>query len=265
VTGVTNNYPARAQLEALAGGTVNLPALQTINTGSVILESDGTGSVLDVAALTSFAESRSWTDSALQASNGGTVQASSLASLSSVNLTVAGAGEGLTLGSLTSYASGQITVSGGAMLTLPAPTHFTAPGITATLGGGSSLAIGSGNRIPLPTSGTGVVINVPPLPQGMTLNLNPTGTFAGGTTFNVSAGAIVDIQSGTYTGGAVFNVAQGATLDTTGGQTVTYSGLLTGSGSGTVSLSSGSLVIGIGGATINFPGNQFQWTGGGIN
>jgi hypothetical protein len=71
VTGVTTFCPSQVQFEALSGGTVSVPALQTINTGSVILESDGSGSVLDVAALTSFTEPNSWTYSVLQASNGG--------------------------------------------------------------------------------------------------------------------------------------------------------------------------------------------------
>ncbi len=52
---------------------MTLSALHTINTGTVVLESDGTGSVLNVAALTGFAEANGWTYSTLQASNGGTV------------------------------------------------------------------------------------------------------------------------------------------------------------------------------------------------
>ena len=75
--------------------------------------------------------------------------------------------------------------------------------------------------------------------------MNPNGTFSGGTTFNVDSGATVNIQSGTYTGGVTFNVGQGATVDLTGGQTVTYSGTLTGSGAGTVQLSSGTVVVGL--------------------
>ncbi len=77
VTEGSSSYPAQTQFEALAGGTVTLSALQTINTGTVVLESDGTGSVLNVAALTSFAEANGWTYSTLQASNGGTVDDSS--------------------------------------------------------------------------------------------------------------------------------------------------------------------------------------------
>jgi YD repeat-containing protein len=57
-------------------------------------------------------------------------------------------------------------------------------------------------------------------------------------------------------------VAQDAVLDLTGGQTVTYAGTFTGSGQGTVVLAGGTLNVGLGGATFNFPGAMFQWTGG---
>ena len=123
---------------------MNLPALKTINTGTVILESDGTGSVLNVAALTSFTETGGWTYSTLQASNGGTVDDGSLASLSNVNLNVAGTGENVTLGSLTSFGSGNITVSGGATLSLPGVTSYTGNATTTTLeatGTGSTLTL----------------------------------------------------------------------------------------------------------------------------
>ena len=265
VTEGANNYAAQTQFEALAGGTVTLSALKTINTGTVVLESDGTGSVLNVAALTSFMETNGWTGSTLQASNGGTVNGGGLASSSSVNVVVAGTGESLTLGGLESFDSGNFTVSGGAELTLPPPTSFTAAGSTMNVSGsGSSVAIGIGILDPPPGSGADVTINVPQFPQGMTLNLDPNGTFSGVTTFNVGAGAVVNIQGGTYTGGTTYNVGQGATVDLTGGQTVTYSGTLTGSGSGTVQFSSGTLTVGVGGLSLNFGGNLFQWTGGGL-
>ena len=90
-----------------------LPALKTINTGTVVLESDGTGSTLNVAALTNFTETGGYTFSTLQASNGGTVNDSSLASLANVNLNIAGPGENINLPGLTSFTTGNITVSGG--------------------------------------------------------------------------------------------------------------------------------------------------------
>ena len=48
--------------------------------------------MLNVSALTGFTEANGWTTSTLQASNSGTVEDSSLASLSNVDLNVAGPG-----------------------------------------------------------------------------------------------------------------------------------------------------------------------------
>jgi uncharacterized membrane protein len=70
---------------------------------------------------------------------------------------------------------------------------------------------------------------------------------------------------GTSTGGT-FIVGTNATLDLTGNRIGnTFTGTYTASGGGTVSLSSGVLNIGGGGATFNFPAGMFQWTGGVIN
>ena len=88
VTEGASNYPAQTQFEALAGGTVTLSALQTINTGTVILESDGAGSILNVGALTSFAEDKRLDRldvASLQRRHG---QRQRPGSLSNVNLTI---------------------------------------------------------------------------------------------------------------------------------------------------------------------------------
>jgi RHS repeat-associated protein len=292
VTEGFSSYPAFTEFEALDGGAVTLPALQSIDTGTVTLEADGTGSVLSVPALTSVTETGGYSYSTFQASNGGTVNAGALSSLSAVNLNSIGTGESFALPGLTSLTNSVIAVSGGATLTLPPATAFTAPNSTVTVSGiGSSLAIGTGVLNWVPSSGTGVVITIPALPQGLTLDLDPTGTFSSGTTINVGATATVDIDSGTYTagttlnvdagatvtieggtytGGVAFNVGQGAVVDLTGGNTVTYGGTLTGSGAGTVQLSGGTFYPAAGsgggpggaGVTLNFPGSMFQWTGG---
>ena len=57
----------------------------------------------------------------------------SLASLANVNFNVAGPGETITLASLTSYVSANITVSSGGVLTLPGITSYTG-NTTTTLG-----------------------------------------------------------------------------------------------------------------------------------
>ena len=128
LTQSANNYQAQTQIEALAGGTVTVSALKTINTGTVILEADGASSVLNVSALTGFTEANGWTTSTLQASNSGTVEDSSLASLSNVNLNVAGPGENLTLTPLTSFASGQYHRQRRGKLSLPGITGYTGNG-----------------------------------------------------------------------------------------------------------------------------------------
>jgi hypothetical protein len=112
VTEGFNDYPAWTQFEALAGGTVTLSALKTISTGTVILEGDGTDSTLNVGALTSIAETGGQTYSTLQASNGGTVDDGNLASLSNVNLTVAGTAT-VSTAQIGSYNGGTITINGG--------------------------------------------------------------------------------------------------------------------------------------------------------
>ena len=95
----------------------------------------------------------------------------------------------------------------------------------------------------------------------------------------VTTVATIEVQTGTIelrpTGGAnkggIFEVAPGATLDLTGGTSVSYTGGYTGlppvpsGGYGTISLNSGTLEVGSGGASFNFPGTMFQWTGGSIN
>ena len=86
-------------------------------------------------------------------------------------------------------------------------------------------------------------------------------------TINVQTGTIsLDSAGGTNTGGSPLPVASGKpTPDLTGGATVDDIGSFTGSGAGTISLQGGTLAIGSGGATFNFPGPRFQWTGGIIN
>ena len=90
-------------------------------------------------------------------------------------------------------------------------------------------------------------------------------TFINSAAIDVQTGTLaLAATSGTSTGGT-FDVAQGATLDLTGGNTVTYAGSYSGSGGGTIALSSGQVNIGTAGATFNFPSGMFQWTGGTIN
>jgi hypothetical protein len=94
------------------------------------------------------------------------------------------------------------------------------------------------------------------------LNLNFSNQ---GGTINVASGTIeVDSVGGSSTGGS-FTVATGAVLDLTGGQSISYSGSYTGTGTGTIALDAGTLDVATGGATFNFAAGLFQWSGGAID
>ena len=115
LTGLTvaSNYATYLNVEAVAGGTVNLPALATINTGPLALISNGTSSVLNVSALTAFSlASGSWEPSLLQATSGGTIQDAALTSLAGVNLPLDGVST-VSVNQITSYTGGSLTLSAG--------------------------------------------------------------------------------------------------------------------------------------------------------
>jgi autotransporter-associated beta strand protein len=180
---VAPNYGTLANIEALAGGNVSLPALAQINTGTVQLISDGASSVLNVSALTAFSTTPgSWTYSLLQASNSGKIQDTGLTSLIAVSL-VLSTGSSFTLGSLTDLDNSNVTVEGGASLSLPAVTSYTHnyTGFTVTLE-----ATGAGSTLTLPMlSGLTVAPN-----YGTVANIE---ALAGG---NVNLPALTSIGTG---------------------------------------------------------------------
>ena len=157
LSGDTTQYSSLVQVQALAGGDVELPKLTTISGGPVTLESDGTHSKLNVSALTSFTENNvnQRYYSGLQVTNQATVLDSVLATMTEVNLTLDGTGTE-SLNQITTLTAGTVTmsggtavfggltdanassflVSGGASLTLPALTSYAGPiNLTATLRG----------------------------------------------------------------------------------------------------------------------------------
>ena len=275
-----NGSPSFIHVTATSQGDVELSALQGA-TGAVALNADGSGSTIALANLSDMNDS----GMSLTLTNHGDLLVPKLTSLTgalsvsvdaseNLNLPLLGSIPGtlaltsgtLALPGLTDADSGELSVSGGATLVLPGVSAFTAAGTNLAISGtGSSVQIGSEILNPLPSGGTALTINVPSLPQGMTLSLNANATFTGGTTFNIGAGAILNLSNGTFTGGATFNVGQGATVNLAGGGSTADSGDFTGSGAGTVALSGGVLAIGIGGVTLDFPAGMFQWTGGLIN
>jgi hypothetical protein len=287
-----------------AGSTINLASLTSWSGGSLSVTSQGTVEAADLTTLNDVAVTLDPT-ATLPAAQWTTLSNSNLTfaagSYSFAGLTdfdgsiiVAQSGVSVTFPEVASYQSATesktITVEAsgsGSLLSFPALTSIadTGLGSTATfeaLSGGdvelpmlasvsSSVILtavsGSldldGATVTMPPPGTGSVINVPAVAPALPFSLGTTGTRTGAT-FNIASGDVVSLRSGTFAGGT-FNVAPGATLDLTGGQSVNYSGTLTGSGGGTLALAAGTVVVGLGGLSLNFPGNMFQWTGGSMN
>ena len=79
---------------------------------------------------------------------------------------------------------------------------------------------------------------------------------------DVSAGVLSVASDGSVLTGGTFNVAAGAILNLTGGRTVNYTGVFTGSGDGTIAVSSGDLEVTSAGSTFDFPAPLFKWSGG---
>jgi hypothetical protein len=111
---------------------------------------------------------------------------------------------------------------------------------------------------------------------GMLEKTGGTGQFEIDCIFNNTGGTIdsesglltLNGEDGTINGGALDAGVSGSTtaiLDLYGQSSESYSGTITGSGSGTVALRSGTLTIGAAGATFDFPGKLFQWSYGTID
>ena len=278
----SSSYQAQAQFEALAGGTVTLSALKTINTGTVVLEANGASSVLNVSSLTGFTEANGWTTSTLQASNSGTVEDSSLASLSSVDLNVAGPGENLTLTPLTSFTSGNITVSGGGKLSLPGITGYTGNGSTSALeatGTGSALTLAKFTGVTEGANGYRAQVEFEALAGG-TVTLSALKSINTGTVILKADGASSVLNISALTGFTEANGWTTSTLQATNGGTVDDGALtgmsgvnLTTDGTSTIataqltSYASGSIAIDGGSPSFagltSFSGSNITVSGGG--
>jgi len=287
-----------SSLSALGGAGLALPGLKSYLSAGTTFQADGSGSVLDVSALSTLTQTAGWSIDAthggklelngltnvasvqgkiiIDDTNGSTLLDPNVTTLTGVSATLDGSdtqvasawttftgslaltGGSVTLPSLTDAGLSSLQLSGGAMLSLPMLVQGNLP-----LSSGESVTI-RGTLVSDPAAGvSGATINVPQM-QGFTLTLLNTGALTG-TTFNVSPGTTVVLGGGTYSGSTTFNVGAGATVDLTGGYTDTYGGTLTGSGGGTVQLSGGNVILALGGLTLNFPASTFQWTGGNFN
>ncbi|MGO9921995.1 MAG: carboxypeptidase regulatory-like domain-containing protein [Isosphaeraceae bacterium] len=167
--------------------------------------------------------------------------------------------------------------SGITLSTLSAPGDMVNKGEVDQTGTGN-LAIPSGTfdnqaGATYDFSGTGGVTGAGAFSDEGTIEMTGSGV----ATISVSSalnGGTIDVDSGTlsiqstnctWTGGTL-SAATGATLQLApaagGPNGITLTGTYSGSGGGTVELTSGALDIGSGGATLDFPQGLFQWQGG---
>jgi hypothetical protein len=179
-------------------------------------------------------------------------------------------------GPTTVAAGGTLNITGGSRKDFNG-ANFTNNGVVTWMGTGD---IHAGNGAVLNNNNTWTIQNNQQLVNdyGNPVTFTNTGTLrksGSGATLDTAIqlifnnnGGTIDVQSGnlflpggTSTGGA-YNVAAGSFLDLTSGQTQNISGTFTGAGNGTVRLSGGTLNVLAAGATLNFPGALFQWTGG---
>ena len=297
ITADTTNLGSLTEVEAVSGGDVELPALSNVSGGPVLFESYGTGSELNIATLASIVGPSGQNNvTSLQVSSGGSLLASSLSSVSGVDLAIetSGASSQVSLPKLATIADAAVgtialeALSGGELelvslqqITGPAQVESDGTGSlldipdlsgisvsdALTIGTGGSIHIG-GLNVTLPVPGTGVTVNIPTLPVGVPIDLFFVGAYAA-PTFNVAAGDIISITSGDFNGGMTFNVAQGATVNVGGGASgsgqLVVSGALSGSGAGTVQFVGGQEVgldVGLGGLTLDFSGTMFNWVSG---
>jgi hypothetical protein len=125
-------------------------------------------------------------------------------------------------------------------------------GLTNLYGPGSTLNLRSGGTL-TKSAGMGLFL------------LKDMMFYATNTTFTVNSGTLDLPAYSRLFGGGTFVVSSGAVLDLARDtpNATHLQGVFSGTGTGTVRLANGGwLYGGSGGATLNLPGNMFQWTGG---
>jgi hypothetical protein len=272
LTGHTYNLTALTDIDNSSlyvqnGASLALPNLVSYSeTYYTTFEATGASSMLNLSALSMLGTvSNNWIVEALA---GGTVDLSGLPAIDEPNANLVFSADGT-----------------NSVLKLPNVATFSGnAGTSMTVSNNADINTVAGT-LTIPQTASGVTLTVPALPWTVSFVTNGTlsggpifnisaghaislggGAFTGGTVFNVGAGATVNVTSGTFTGGVTFNVGAGANVDLTSNGSLTYSGLLTGSGAGAVHFSGGGTInVGLGGLTLNFAGSMFQWTGGILN
>ena len=118
LTGLTGTDNSSLAIEALAGGQVQMANLTTVTSYGVGFTADASGSTLNISALTGLT---GYQDSLTQ-SNSGTLEDANVATLTTGYLSLSSGT--VTLSKLTDIDATNVTVSGGASLSLPKVTGY---------------------------------------------------------------------------------------------------------------------------------------------
>ena len=154
ITADTTRASSLTEVEALNGGDIELPVLDQVSGGAVLLRSNGAGGELDIPKLQSLVGFAGQANvSTLEADGGGSIVATDLKSISGANVLVS-AGSQLTLPALTSYTGGvgyaTILEASGANSLLSLPALKTIIADTAQASSSTEVEAINGGDIELP-------------------------------------------------------------------------------------------------------------------
>jgi hypothetical protein len=199
---VPNNYcPELLQIQALAGGEVSLGALTSLS-GVVQVEASGGGSEVDLSALQVFAGDSACNGSQMQPSDGGTILAQQLNTLTGVSVLLGGGR--LKLSSVTNLNYTTLTVTNGAVtlenvVDITNASFYVTNGATLSLPGLVNCNDSSGFNVVWQAGGTGSVLSL----TGLT-NLAAPGNFEYSLFIEALAGGDVELsQVTTFSSGEV--------------------------------------------------------------
>ena len=203
-----------AQVSALSGGEVLLAGWTTDKGGSTHIVAQGSGSVVDLPALTNLTSDQGGNSSALQATQGGQIESPNLKSLSDVSLTIDGTGTQDTA-QIASFAGGTLSVSGGSpsfagLSSIDGSSVYVSSGVSLTLPAVTEYTGGSGYSTTLQASGANSVLSLPDVTtwEGSVYCCGNGGTVA--QVSAVSGGEVSLAGLTTDTGGSTHILAQGS-------------------------------------------------------
>jgi hypothetical protein len=212
-------------IEALAGGQVNLSGWTTDGGGAVEVDASGQNSVVNMSQLTELLSNVSNYASGLQAGNGGNVLITDLGTLNNVAVSLDGTGTNTSTGQISSLTASTLTVSGGNE-SFSSLTSLTASTLTVTGGSSSFTNVNYLNSSSVFVS-NGATVSMPLVQSYSALAANSaTYLEASGAGSQLNLSSVTTLTGGKGQGGTNW----AANIEALGGATVDLSGWTTDGG-----------------------------------